>query len=323
MRRGRAWARVCGSVLALMLGLSTSAAIAQPADKQGALSEEEAAQLFERGLAAFDRGESAEAVKLWEQLFERGDPARSWRVLYNLGLAYEAAGDRPRAVERYEAFYRKVGELPGSLPIEFEARRQDAVERATKLRPNLGLLRIAPAKDGERVLVRVGDQPAREAGFAMYLEPGHFTIVMGVEARAVQIEVELQAGELETVVAHQRPPPPPPPPPPYEAPIHVGVLIAGASLSVISVGIPVGLYFRASSLREEAAALATFDPGYPAAVEAYEEATALYQGMWAIPAAFAATTLALLVVDVVASSSRPRVRASASLAGLSLELRLP
>lgn len=290
-------------------------------DKQ--LSEPEAAQLFERGLAAFDRGEATEAAKLWEQLLVDGDPARSWRVLYNLGLAYEAAGDRPRAIERYEAFYRRVGELPGSLPIEFEARRQDAVERANKLRPALGLLRIAPAKDGERVVVRVGAEPARDAGFAVYLEPGRFKVVMGEASRSVEIEVDLQPGELETVVAHQRPPPPRPPPPPYEAPIHVGVLIAGASLSVITVGIPVGLYFRASGLRDEAAAMATFDPRYPAAVEAYDEATVMYQGMWAIPAVFAATTLALLVVDVVASSSQPRVKASASLTGLGLEVRLP
>lgn len=286
-------ARSAASILSAVIALAVGAARAEP-------TPEGSARLFEEGLAAYDAGQHARAVELWERLLAEGEPDKAWRVLYNLGLAYEAAGDRPRAIERFEAFSRRVGEQPGSLPIEFEGRRQDAVERAGRLRPNLSLLRIAPAKTGELVKVSIDGGPERDAGFATYLEPGSHTLRMGEGPRAIQVELKLTAGEMFTKLAEQLPPPPPPP---YQAPIHPGVLIGGASLTAASVAVPVALYFRARSLRDDAAALPLFDPRYAAARDSYDQASTTYLATWSIPATLGAATLVMLVIDLVDASA--------------------
>ena len=315
MKRARSAAWIIGCVVALALGGSARAEA--PSD--------DSARLFEEGLAAFDAGQHARAVELWERLFAEGAPDKAWRVLYNLGLAYEASGDRARAIERYEAFSRRVGEQPGSLPIDFEGRRQDAVERANRLRPNLSLLRVAPPTSGERIAVSIDGGPTRDAGFSTYLEPGAHTLRMGEGSRAVIASVTLAKGEMFTKVAEQLPPPPPPP---YVAPVHPGVLIGGAILSAGSVAVPIGLYFRAQSLRDDALLFRPYDEGYRPAVEAYDEAATLYQATWAIPATLGAATLAMLVIDLVDASSgdapdktRSSIEVRPTLAGL--EVRLP
>ncbi len=273
------------------------------------LSDDVAAKLFDEGLAAFDAGEPKRAAEVWEKLQREGDPEKAWRVLYNLGLAYQAAGDRPRAVERFDEFARRVGEQPGSLPIEFEARRQDAVDRAASLRPHLGVLRIAASPSGERIVVRIGSAPARDAGFSVYVEPGTYEVVMGEGRRAIEERLVVHEGELLTHVARQRPADPSPPPPPFEPPIPTGVLVGGGVLAAVSVALPVAMLFRARGLREEASAIPSFDPTYPERVDAFDDARTAYLACWSVPATLAAATLSMLVVDVVAASRGPSRRA--------------
>lgn len=295
-------------MLGLLLALLLAAAPAR-----AELSESEADDLFQRGLTAFDQGGHTQAVELWEKLVLEGDPARVWRVLYNLGLAYEALGDRPRALMRFEAFSRSVGEQPGSLPIEFEGRRQDAVERSARIRPNVSMLRIAASTTGERVRVRINGEAPRDAPFATYLEPGAVALEMGDGVRKVTREITLEKGQLFTLTATQLPPPPPPPPkppPPYRPPVPVSLLILGGSLSAATLALPAGLFVRAQGLRDDAEALSLSAPQYPARRDAYEQARTVYLGSWAVPATLAAATLALLVVDVVDASRDARVRAA-------------
>ncbi len=265
------------------------------------LTEEQAAILFEEGLARFDAGDPRGAAERWERVYAEGDPARAWRVLYNLGLAYEAASDRPRSLERFEAFVRRAGEQAGQQPEEIEARRQDAVERANRLRPLLGRLRVAASATGERVEVRVGELPPRDAPFDIYVEPGTYEVQMGEGPRAVRSRATLAGGQTVTVEARQRPAPKPPPPPPKEPPVHPGILIAGGSLTVASVALPLGLFFHAQDLREQAAAIPTFDPDYATARDRYEDFRTGYFAAWALPSLFAATTLTLLVVNVAST----------------------
>lgn len=273
------------------------------------------ARLFEEGLAAFDRGDATTAVERWTKLAEQAPADRAFRVAYNLGLAYEALGDAPRAIESYERFSRAVGEHPGSLPIDYEERRQDAVDRASKLRPKVGLLRVN-APPGEPVLVRVAGAPARPAGFATYLAPGTVEIVMGEGPREVREQVRLVAGNLYTLTARQLPPPPPPPPPPYVPPIPVAVVVSAGVATVASVALPIGLYVRARGLRDDAAAFPTFSPEYAAAIEEFDAARMVYFASFALPATLAALTTTLLVVDLVDASSEPEAARVATWVGL-------
>lgn len=249
-------------------------------------------------------------------------------MLYNLGLAYEAAGDRPRAVERFESFVRRVGEQPGEQPPEIEARRQDAVDRANAIRPKLGTLRVRRAVTGERVAIRVGDAPPRDAPLEQYLEPGVYRVQMGEGARAVTRRVELSAGETQDLAARLLPPPRPrpaplPPPPARDPLVHPGVLIGGAILTVSSVSLPVGLFFRAKALRADAEEIPRVLPGYGPAAEAYEDARTAYLASWAVPSVLGAVTLGLLVAEVVdAQNDAPKVtlRAGPRSATLTVEL---
>ncbi len=286
--------------LSLFLGLALALA---PRAAAAALPEAEVDALFKQGLEAFDAGRHADAISPWSRLVEQGDANKVWRVLYNLGLAHEAQGQRARALERFEAFARAVGEQPGSLPIEFEGRRQDAVERANRLRPEVAMLRVLPSKNGERVAVRISGGKPRDAGFATYLEPGDYRLEMGEGTRMKSRELTLAKGELLTIVAEQLPPPPPPPPPPYRPPIPVEAVISSGAVTVASLGLPLGMYFRAQGLRANAEAVLPEDPAYPAALEEFSAARTAYFATWAVPAALGATTLALLIVDVVDAST--------------------
>lgn len=176
--------------------------LAAPAGAQE-LSEADAARVFEEGLAAFDRGEPAAAVETWRVLLDRAPAERAWRIHYNLGLAYEAMDQRARAIESFEAFSRRVGEEPGSLPIAFEERRQDAVDRAQKLRPFVGLLRVNRPDSDEAIMVTMAGGERSAAGFSRYVEPGEITLTMGEGPRALERRVEVGAGVMITIVAER------------------------------------------------------------------------------------------------------------------------
>ena len=63
-------------------------------------------------------------------------------------------------------------------------------------------------------------------------------------------------------------------------------------------------------LREDADAVGAFETGYPAALDAYDEARTMYLASWAVPGTLAAVTLGLLVVDVVDASGDSRARSA-------------
>lgn len=277
------------------------------------LTDEQATQLFTEGLAKFDGGDPKTAAEIWERVLTEGAPSRSWRVLYNLGLAYQAAGDRPRSLDRFEAFVRRVGEQPGEQPPEIEARRQDAVERANAMRPLLGKLRLLRGASGERVPVRLASEKSRDAPFDQYVEPGTHDLEMGEGARAVRTRVELRAGQTVDIVARMLPPPATepivlPPPPAREPLVHPAVLIGGAALTAVSVALPVGLFFHAKSLRADAEAIPRVLPAYEDALETYEDFRTGYMVSWALPSVLGAATLSLLVATVVDSQEGPAAK---------------
>lgn len=312
-------------LLGIVALLAALLSVAHPAFAE--LTDDEAAKLFDEGLTKFDGGDPRGAAEIWERVLAEGAPSRSWRILYNLGLAYGAAGDRPRSLDRFEAFVRKVGEQPGQQPPEIEARRQDAVERANAMRPQLGRLRILRGASGERIAVRVATDQPRDAPFDQYVEPGGYDLEMGEGARAVRTRVELRAGQTVELVARLLPAPEPPPAippklPPREPLVHPGILIGGAALTAASVALPVGLFFQAKSLRADAEAIPRVLPAYEEALEKYEDFRTGYMVSWALPSVLGAATLSLLVATVVDSQEEPQATVRFGLGGATLAIDL-
>src|SRR5262245_24806229 len=65
--------------------------------------------IFRNGLDQYARGNTVAAIATWENLLSTLGEERAYKVLYNLGLAYQATGDVTRAIERYRAFLKQAG----------------------------------------------------------------------------------------------------------------------------------------------------------------------------------------------------------------------
>src|SRR5579864_5604970 len=99
--------------LALSLAPSFVAAVARadPAPPPPQASPEHDAA-FKSGLAHFEQADYVGAIQTWESLLATIGEERGHKVLYNLGLAYEAIGDVTHAIERFRAFERQVAARP-------------------------------------------------------------------------------------------------------------------------------------------------------------------------------------------------------------------
>src|SRR5262249_4157941 len=146
---------------------------------------------FQRGLELYEHGSYLDAASVWEKLLASMGEQRGWKVLYNLGLAYEKVGDATRAVERLDAFLQRLAEQPGAIGAELDERRQAAVQRVRALKESNGALNVV-APPGDPVVVRVDAKPPRRAGFKLYLAPGDHEIEVHVgTARARRVVVKL------------------------------------------------------------------------------------------------------------------------------------
>src|SRR5687768_11362158 len=84
--------------LSFFLFLSHEPARAQGVDYTAALKQ---------GSELYEKGDKLGAIRIWERLLESLGEERGWKVLYNLGLAYESVGDPTRAVLRLDAFVKR------------------------------------------------------------------------------------------------------------------------------------------------------------------------------------------------------------------------
>jgi tetratricopeptide (TPR) repeat protein len=95
---------------------------------------DEAVALYERGSAAYRKGEFREAVTLLERAYAlRPDPV----LLYNIGRAQEGLGDYPRAIAAYERYLKEESEVPDRAALERRIsilRRQIAEQEQYKQR---------------------------------------------------------------------------------------------------------------------------------------------------------------------------------------------
>jgi len=256
----------------------------------------------------FNEGDYVAAAALWESELARLGETQGWKLLYNLGLSYEKLSDATRAIERYEAFIRRVPAQSDAADPAVEERRVDAVERVDRLKKTHGALRVEATR--RSVMVRVNDAQPRRAGFTVYLVPGeHHVEIDSGTARARRTTVRLAAGQRETILIHddtapRRPKPPKVVPDKTDEPsFPIGWVIAGAAVTVASVAAPVALHFVTLDERDEAQALGTAHADYPDALDDFRTMRTLYYASYALPATFGAATATLAIVYAVSGSA--------------------
>jgi hypothetical protein len=289
-------------VFAFLLSLSCSAG-AQPSPDAA----------FQEGLRHYEAKSYAAATEVWERLLVVVGEEKSGKVLYNLGLAYEAAGDATRALDRFEAFGRWVDKRPSNE--QMAKKRAEAEGRVKAIKASHGAILVTPPASGALVLVRIGPLLPRPAGTAVWMRPGRYEVEIGAGTSFSRTtSCEVRAGEVAEIPAKvpttPAPPPPPevassvaPPPPASAAPPAaivppepktrfptVEVVVLG-SITLASVAVPLFLRSAANDRRDDAEALGVTSSRYPRARNDFDESRNLYYASIALPAAFAALTI--------------------------------
>jgi len=281
----------------------TATASASPSDQEAA---------FRRGLDLYEAGQHRAAAAVWEQLLNERGAEKGWKLNYNLGLAYHEAGDATLAVERFEAFLRRVAAETVALPASLEQRREDAAARVQTIKSTHGALVFAAAETAEAT-VRLGVGEPRPVGFTAYVTPGSHSVEVfwpGL-GRGKFIQVTARAGE--SVAVDTRPPaapvapppepttaPPPPLPPPRPEPEAAAFpttwVLVGAGLTAASFALPIALYTLADDQRTEAELLGQGHTGYAAARDDYDSLRTGYYASYALPGAFGLATAIVAIV---------------------------
>jgi tetratricopeptide (TPR) repeat protein len=261
---------------------------------------------FQRGLELYAHGSYMDAIGAWEKLLASMGEQRGWKVLYNLGLAYEKVGDATHAIERLDAFVRRLAEQPGALGADLDERRQDALQRIRALKESNGALHVI-APPGDRVLVRIDAQPPRPADFTAYLAPGDHELETHLGTpNARKIRVKLEAGQSQDFrVPAPTPAPAPAPAPspaaaPVPAPAHhpfpLGWALAGTAATLAAGAAPLVLGLRAASKRDDAAHLGAGNTQYESAMNDFGSARTAYYVSYAVPAAVLAVSIVVVLV---------------------------
>jgi tetratricopeptide (TPR) repeat protein len=284
-----------------LLALAPAPAAAQPPPSgEGASTE----ATFQRGLAAYDAGDYAGAIAIWERLLLSLDPSRAWRLFFNLGLAAQAMGDATSAVERFEGFLHKLAEQPARLPPDLEAKRLEAADRVKKLKAQSGAVHVLPHPSRD-VLVKIDLGTPRAPGFTAYLAPGEHVVEVRPGTPDVRkINVRTTAGGSVDVDPTDPPPtdpkpnavppralaPTPPPPEPERRSFPTGWLAAGLALTAASTALPIALTLSAKGKRDDAIALGPGSTRYASAVDDFHRARTTAEVTWIVPAVLAVAT---------------------------------
>ena len=290
--------------------------------------------VFRRGLSLYDAGDYAGAIATWETLRESIGRERGWKLLYNLGLAYQALGDVTHAIARYEAFLDAVAKRADVQP-ELRDRTDDATQRLHTLESTYGAVQIRAPSSGAIVMTRVGMGDVRPAGYTLWLSPGDHDVEVGTgTSRAHHVQVTVAAGRTvdvptdDVALPSQAPTNSSPAPVvalPQKSARHfpMGWVLVSAGTTLASAALPIVLGLRASSKRDDAQQMGAGSTGYAQAVSDYGDARSLYYYSYAVPALLGAVTATIVVLGLVNSASsdaRTEVRASADARGGSVWL---
>jgi len=307
--RRRAWLGV--AVVVTSLGASPDVAMAQaPADDAAAPVHDAA---FRSGLDQYGRGNYMAAIGTWESLLGTMGEERGYKVLYNLGLAYQAVGDVTRALERYRAFVAQVARREPAPP-DLAAKAEDARTRAAQIEQTYGAVHVKAPRGGGIVLTRVGTSEPRAAGYVLYLAPGAHTIELfagtdHAKKIAVQVErgttVDVETSAPDDTTPKPATPPPratePAPAPPPDARSSSTWLYLGAA-TVASLALPITLFFVADGKRDDAEALGAGHTQYADASASFERWQNFYYVSYALPVVLAGFTVGAFLTRSTSAS---------------------
>lgn len=270
---------------------------------------------FKVGLEQYNRGAYANAISTWETLITTLGETSGFKVLYNLGLAYEETGNVTKAIDRYRAFLAQCAARTGAEQRELAVRMTDAKRRVTELEAAHGKVFVRPPSRGPLVLTRVNGGEPRTAGYTVWLAPGKHIIELFVGTDHVKkIDLPVDKGgsyEIDSTPAEATPPESAPSALPAARPASNAkepqssndsdasartVAIIGAGVSIASVALPISLYFVAKSKGDDARDLGAGHTGYPSALEDYNSARTVYLASYAVPIVLGALTVGLYVV---------------------------
>jgi len=210
---------------------------------------------FRLGMEKYKAGALAEAIRVWNAIYEEIGPKRGYRLSFNLARAYDTNGEATRAAERYHSFLDEVdarGRANEAVEPLVERETHDAEERLAALNREHGRIEVSAAT----TLAQVDNGDPRLGAFVAYVAPGKHVVTFGPgRDDAVKVDVTVAVGEL--VAAHGPDAPPTTTPPltvdllgsrELRRPFSPAVLYAGAVATAASIVVPVLAYGYANSL---------------------------------------------------------------------------
>ncbi len=316
-------------VLSIACMLLVNVALAQP--------QSDADAVFQRGGAAYKSGDWVNAIATWERLLESLGTERGWRVLYNLGLAYQASGDITHAIERLDGFITRatpeeIAKLSEKKRAETHDAKSDAEARVRQLKSTHGAIRVVSPSSGEAILTRVDTRDPRPAGYTVWVTPGtHEIDIAPGSLHPRHTTVNVEAGATTDVDASPPPAPPIAAPSPVASPVPspspkpaetssfpTGWIVAGTIATAVSVVLPVSLGIATGNKHDATLMLGPGNTNYPSAVNDYSALRTGYYVSLAVPAVLAAATLTVVTIGLLA---KPRATVTVGGTGLWLSGR--
>lgn len=258
----------------------------------------------------YKAGAFADAVVIWDSIYEELGPDKGYRLAFDLARAYDQLGEGIKAADHYDTYLEKVrarraeGEV---LEPKVAKQEEIARERRDVIVASKGRIEVRGASRGT-VAVRVDNAAPRVAPFLVYVEPGNHAVTFGRGRDAEVQSVALGRGELVTVGPHEeemaREPVVPQIQVPVERPFSPAVLWVGAGVTVASLLLPVAAYANALSIKSKYDKATTTSASRRQLAQDYETARDNAYASIVVPAVFTATVGALSLWYVLGSRVR-------------------